>query len=67
MMDNHNELDIETLENVTGGAIHQNIPSTHGNMCPRCRSPKYHVIRLEKMDELRKCDQCQLEYHYRKW
>ena len=67
MMDNNNELDIEALEDVTGGVIHQNIPSTHGNMCPRCRSAKYHVIRLEKMDELRHCDQCQLEYFYRKW
>ena len=67
MMDNQKELDFEVLENVTGGAIHQNTPSTHGNMCPRCRSARYPVIRLEKMDELRKCDQCQLEYFYRKW
>ena len=50
MMDNQKELDFEVLENVTGGAIHQNTPSTHGNMCPRCRSARYHVIRLEKMD-----------------
>lgn len=67
MIENKKELDIEALDDVSGGVFHQNIPSTHGNMCPRCRSAKYHVIRLEKMDELRKCDQCQLEYFYRKW
>ena len=67
MTDNNKELEIRELEDVTGGVFHQNIPSTHGNICPRCRSPKHHVIRTEKMDELRKCDQCQLEYYYRKW
>lgn len=67
MTGNNKELDLETLDDVAGGVIHQNIPSTHGNMCPRCRSGKYHVIRLEKLDELRQCDQCQLQYYYRKW
>ena len=67
MIENKKEPDIEALDDVNGGVFHQNIRSTHGNMCPRCRSPKYHVIRLEKLDELRKCDQCQLEYLYRKW
>lgn len=68
MTENKNMLDTDELENVTGGTIQQkNMPSTHGNICPRCRSPKHHTIRMEGLVEVRVCDQCQLEYYYRKW
>lgn len=61
-------MDDEALDEVSGGKIQEKtIPSTHGNICPRCRSPKHHAIRMEGRDELRVCDQCKLEYYYRKW
>ena len=66
-MENQNNLENEVLEDVTGGVFQQTMPSTHGNICPRCRSAKHHTLRTEGMVEVRVCDQCHLEYRYRKY
>lgn len=65
-MENKVSLDNDALGEVTGGA-QETIPTTHGNICPRCRSARHHMVRMEGKLELRECDQCHLEYFYRKW
>jgi NMD protein affecting ribosome stability and mRNA decay len=66
-MSDRTYLSDEALENVSGGTTPDYKTPTRSNFCPRCRSPEHHFVRTEGTMEVRACDQCHLEYYYRKY
>ncbi len=67
MADSIKSVEGDTLEAVTGGnpGVFR-VPTIH-SYCPNCKSPRFHVLRIQGRLELRTCDTCHLEYYYRKY